>query len=55
MDAYIVVERPKTHHKGQKEIARWPYGDPVPPGIIIGKDTFIRVEYKGVDFLRQTD
>ena len=40
----IVVRRPKDHHKGPKEIARIPYGQPVPAGVIIGKDSIITVE-----------
>jgi len=40
----IVIRRDETHHKGAKEIVRIPYGEPVPPGIIIGKGAIITVE-----------
>lgn len=40
----IVVRRPDDHHKGAKEIARIPYGKPVPPGILIGKGSIITIE-----------
>ncbi len=55
LEAYLVAERPTTHHKGAKEIARWPYGQPVPPGVIIGKGTYIRVECPDADIRRQTE
>ena len=42
----IVVRRPEDHHKGPKTIAKWAYGDPVPPGVIIGKGSIITVEAK---------
>ena len=42
----IVVRRPKSHHKGEKTIAVIDYGDPVPPGVIIGKGSVITVEDK---------
>jgi hypothetical protein len=42
----IVVRRPEDHHKGPKTIAVFPYGSPVPPGIIIGKGSVITVEDK---------
>ncbi len=42
----IVVRRPASHHKGAKLIAVIPYGEPVPPGVIIGKDSVITVEDK---------
>jgi hypothetical protein len=40
----IVIRRPDDHHKGPKEIARIPYGEPVPPGLIIGKGALITIE-----------
>ena len=42
----VVVKRPDDHHKGPKEIARFPYGSPVPPGVIIGKGSIITIEMK---------
>lgn len=46
MDMLIVVRRPGTHHKGPKTTAVWNYGDPVPAGVLIGKDSIITVETK---------
>ena len=43
----IVVRRPDDHHKGPKVIVRIPYGEGVPAGIIIGKDSIITIETKG--------
>jgi hypothetical protein len=43
----IVVRRPEDHHKGPKEIVRIPYGEAVPPGILIGKGSVITIETKG--------
>ncbi len=40
----LVARRLPTHPKGEKEVARWPYGEPIPAGIIIGKDTLIILE-----------
>jgi hypothetical protein len=40
----IVVRRPEDHHKGPKEIARYPYGEAVPAGLIIGKGAIITIE-----------
>ena len=40
----IIVRRPESHPKGAKVIARIPYGEPVPPGVIIGKGTLIEIE-----------
>ena len=42
----IVVRRPKDHPKGPKTTAVFPYGEPIPPGIIIGKGSVITVEDK---------
>lgn len=42
-DKTIIVRRPKDHPKGEKVIAEWKYGDPVPPGVIIGKGSLIEV------------
>jgi len=39
----IVINRPVDHHKGPKEIARIAYGEPVPPGLIIGKGALITI------------
>jgi len=47
-DKLIVVRRPETHHKGPKTIAVWDYGEPVPPGVLIGKDSVITVEPKSM-------
>jgi hypothetical protein len=41
---YTVVERPADHPKGPKVIMKVPYGNPVPAGIIIGKDALITVK-----------
>ena len=46
-DMEIVVRRPEDHHKGAKVIVRIPYGQPIPPGIIIGKGSLITIETKG--------
>jgi len=46
MSKIIVVRRPADHHKGPKTIAEIPYGDPVPPGVIIGKGSIITIEDK---------
>lgn len=43
-DKVIVVRRPKSHPKGPKIIAVFPYGELVPPGIIIGKGTLIEIK-----------
>lgn len=43
-DKLIVIRRPSTHHKGPKTTASWPYGQPVPAGILIGKGSIITVE-----------
>jgi len=43
-DKIIVVRRPEDHPKGKKTIAVFPYGEPVPPGVIIGKGSVITVE-----------
>ncbi len=40
----IVVRRPKEHPKGEKVIASWDYGKPVPAGVIIGKGSIIEVQ-----------
>lgn len=45
-DKTIIVRRPKSHPKGEKIIARFPYGELVPPGVIIGKGTLIEIEDK---------
>jgi hypothetical protein len=45
-DTMIIVRRPKDHPKGPKTIAVFPYGEPVPPGVIIGKGSVITVEVK---------
>jgi len=42
----IIVRRPEDHHKGPKTVATWNYGEPVPPGVIIGKGSIITVETK---------
>jgi hypothetical protein len=45
-DKIIIVRRPESHHKGAKVLARIPYGEPVPPGVIIGKGAIIEIENK---------
>lgn len=45
-DKVIVVRRPTSHAKGKKTIAVIPYGQPVPPGVIIGKGSVITIEDK---------
>jgi len=47
-DKIIIVRRPKSHHKGEKTIATWEYGEPVPPGVIIGKGSVITIESKSM-------
>jgi hypothetical protein len=52
-DLMMVAVRPKSHPKGRKVIARWPYGTPVPAGVIIGKGTIIKVKVEnGEELLR---
>ena len=46
-ESMIIVRRPKDHPKGPKTIAQFPYGTPVPPGIIRGKGSVITIETKG--------
>jgi hypothetical protein len=45
-ESMIVVRRPEDHPKGKKTIAVFPYGQPVPPGVIIGKGSVITIEDK---------
>lgn len=40
----VVATRPVDHHKGPKELMRIPLGNPIPPGVILGKGTVITVE-----------
>ena len=40
----IVAYRPPSHPKGEKIIMDIRYGDPIPPGIIFGKDTLIFIK-----------
>ena len=40
----IVAYRPSTHPKGEKILMDIRYGDPIPPGIILGKDTLIFIK-----------
>ena len=40
----IVVRRPETHKKGAAVIVRYPLGEPVPRGIIIGTGSIISIE-----------
>jgi hypothetical protein len=42
----IIIRRPKSHPKGAKVIAEIPYGELVPPGVIIGKGTLIEIKDK---------
>jgi hypothetical protein len=35
----IIAYRPPSHPKGEKILMNIRYGDPIPPGIILGKDT----------------
>jgi len=39
----IVAYRPATHSKGEKIYVDIRYGDPIPPGVILGKGTLIFV------------
>lgn len=41
---YIVARRPKEHIKGAKELMRIQVGEPIPRGVILGKDTMISIE-----------
>lgn len=38
---YTIAERPAWHPKGEKVLMKIPYGKPIPPGVILGKDTLI--------------
>ena len=40
----VVARRGVDHPKGAKELMRVPLGDPIPPGVILGKGTVITVE-----------
>ena len=40
----VVARRGVDHPKGEKELMRVPLGDPIPPGVILGKGTVITVE-----------
>lgn len=42
----LVAKRPIEHPKGPKEIMRINLGDPIPPGIILGKGTHLTLEVK---------
>ena len=36
-----IAYRPSTHPKGEKILMDIRYGNPIPPGVILGKDTLI--------------
>ena len=55
LKAYLIAERGPSHRKGPKVIARWPYNKPVPPGVIIGKGTYIRIECPDAVITRQAE
>ena len=40
----VIARRGVDHPKGAKELMRVPLGDPIPPGVILGKGTVITVE-----------
>jgi hypothetical protein len=40
----IIAYRPPSHPKGEKILMNIRYGDPIPPGIILGKDTLIFIK-----------
>jgi hypothetical protein len=42
----IVAERPISHPKGPKTLMRIPIGEPIPPGIILGKGTVLKLRAK---------
>ena len=44
--AELVARRPATHPKGKKELMRIELGEPIPPGVILGKGTLITIEPK---------
>ena len=39
-----IAYRPSTHPKGEKIIMDIRYGNPIPPGVILGKDTRIFIK-----------
>jgi hypothetical protein len=40
----IVANRPPSHPKGEKTLMDIRYGDPIPPDIILSKDTLILIK-----------
>ena len=40
----LVAYRPPSHPKGEKMLMNIRYGDPIPSGVILGKDTFIFIK-----------
>ena len=42
----LVAKRPIEHVKGAKELMRVNLGDPIPPGVILGKGTVITIAPK---------
>ena len=39
----LVAERPIEHPKGPKTLMRINLGDPIPPGVILGKGTVLKL------------
>ena len=39
----LVAYRPEWHHKGSKILMRIRLGDPIPKGVILGKDTHFTI------------
>jgi hypothetical protein len=42
----LVAERPISHPKGPKTLMRVNIGDPIPPGVILGKGTVLKLRAK---------
>lgn len=42
----LVAERPIDHPKGPKKLMHIKLGDPIPPGVILGKGTVLKLRAK---------
>ncbi len=40
----LIAYRPPSHPKGEKILMDIRYGDPIPPGVILSKDTLILIK-----------
>jgi len=44
MENLATIDLPSNHPKGEKILMDIRYGDPIPPGIILGKDRLIFIK-----------